>query len=226
MIEALIFDLDDTLYRERDFVLSGYRAVARHVALRGSWSEDTVFAEMAFTFEAAGREEVFGRLMERFPGSAASVLELVDVYRKHSPEIHLPQGYDELLKRLSGDFKLGIITDGHPEVQRRKVQALALGDTVRHILYTWDHGRSKEKPHPLGFSLMLGSLKADPSNALFIGDNPVKDGVGAHGAGMRFIQVAGGEKKTDRQTDSFSRSASDFFIANLFELPGLLQRMS
>lgn len=33
MIPTLVaFDLDDTLYKERDFVISGYRAIARKLA--------------------------------------------------------------------------------------------------------------------------------------------------------------------------------------------------
>jgi putative hydrolase of the HAD superfamily len=42
MIQALIFDLDDTLYPESDFLTSGYRVVARYVADNYAYSFDQI----------------------------------------------------------------------------------------------------------------------------------------------------------------------------------------
>ncbi len=222
MIEALIFDLDDTLYVEGDFVASGYRAVAHHIALRYSLPEDRVFDEMMATFDAQGREKVLVAAKDRFMDSSVSVAELVDVYRGHSPTIQLLPGYAELLERLRDDFKMGIVTDGLPEVQKRKIQALRLEEMMDSIVYTWEYGPEREKPHPFGFGLMLATLGTSPSNALYIGDNPDKDCRGAHGAGLQFVQVVA-RANTEEAATVIPNERADFAINNLHELPGILQ---
>ncbi len=222
MTDALIFDLDDTLYAERDFVASGYRAVARHVAAGTGWPEQSVFDHMMAAFDAHGRGKVLAAVIDRFMDSSASVSELVDVYRHHSPAIRLSAGYGELLKRLHTQFKLGILTDGLPEVQRRKVAALGLSELVDAIVYTWDFGPELEKPHPFGFGLILARLGALASGSLFIGNNPGKDGRGAHSAGMKFIQIAAEEDKQSTECGP-AQDEADFVIKSLHELPGILE---
>jgi putative hydrolase of the HAD superfamily len=57
-IRAIIFDIDDTLYPERDYVLSGYRAVAD--AFAGRLGEaDAVHARMVALFDTPHRGRVF-----------------------------------------------------------------------------------------------------------------------------------------------------------------------
>ena len=222
MIDALIFDLDDTLYVERDFVASGYRAVARHIALCYRWPEEIVFDRMMGVFNTDGRGKVLEVAAHEFIGSSASVSELVDIYRRHSPSIQLAPGYEALLERLHLEFRLGILTDGMPEVQRRKIAALRLERLFDAIVYTWESGSELEKPHPFGFGLILDVLGVPPSRSVFIGDNPYKDGRGAHNAGMRFIRVLSGED-TGRSEGCHTEEKADFVVSNLYELPGILQ---
>jgi len=225
MIEALIFDLDDTLYTEYDFVVSGYRAVAHEVALRRGRPEEQVFSDMLTTFKCEGRGKVLEMVANRYSDSSLSVAEMVEIYRRHQPAIQMPVGYDNLLRRFRHDYKLGIITDGLPEVQMRKVQALHLGSAVDKIIYTWEHGREMEKPHPFSFRLMLDSLGTSHTGALFIGDNPHKDCRGAHNAGMRFVQVAKGGGAGEAAIYG-QDGVADFAINTLHELPDVLRQLS
>ena len=188
MIRALIFDLDDTLYCEKDFVMSGYRAVARYLFDRGSCSFEKAFSLMTETFETQGRQHVFPALFGHLADDSITIPELVEIYRRHEPIINLCPGYKELLQDFSRHYRLGIITDGLPAVQGQKVQALGLKNIMDKIIYTWDYGPEKEKPHPYSFSLMLQCLDTEPDSALFIGDNPEKDCKGAHGIGMKCIR--------------------------------------
>lgn len=223
MADALVFDLDDTLFAERDFVASGYRAVARHIAGSSGRREHEVFDYMMRVFEAHGRERVLESVMDRFMDSSASVSGLVDVYRRHMPAIRLFAGYREILTQLRSEFKLGILTDGLHEVQKRKVEALGLSELMDAIVYTWEYGSELEKPHPFGFGLILARLGAAASGSLFVGDNPRKDGRGAHNAGMRFIQVAA-EDGRERTEGDPAQEKADFVIKNLHELPVILQQ--
>jgi putative hydrolase of the HAD superfamily len=225
MIEALVFDLDDTLYPEQDFVMSGYRAVAQFLADSHGCDFHSAFACMAETYSVEGRQRVFPTLLEQFPNSSMTLSGLVDVYRQHNPAICLFPGYPGLLEKLAHQYRLGVITDGLPEVQARKVQALQLEGVMDKIIYTWAYGADKEKPHPFSFSLMLEYLQADPEATLFVGDNPDKDCKGAHGVGMKCAQVQN-PKVNGACPGTTTREAPEFIIDTLLQLPQILRQLN
>ncbi len=175
MIEALVFDLDDTLYLESDFVTSGYRAVARYVARSYGCCLRDVFHTMMSVFVSQGRELVLPVVVRRFLSDKVPLSELVDIYRCHTPRIHLFPGYEDLLGRLRETYKLGIITDGLPEVQRRKVHSLGLEGKIDKIIYTWEYGIERQKPHPQSFTVMMDFLHTSPLSTLYVGDSQDKD---------------------------------------------------
>jgi putative hydrolase of the HAD superfamily len=225
MIEALVFDLDDTLYLENDFVMSGYRAVARFLADTDVCDFQNAFDCMAATFVAEGRTKVFHALMERFPNSSTVLSDLVAVYREHNPSICLFPGYSELLQKLAPQYRLGMITDGLPAVQARKVRALGLENVMDKIIYTWVYGTDKEKPHPFPFSLMLEYFQIEPESVLFIGDNPNKDCRGAHGAGMKCAQVRH-PAVNGVCPDAQIMETPEFVIDTLLQLPQILRHLN
>ena len=53
---AIVFDLDDTLYPERDYVLSGFRAIARWAAEHLRIPAEDGYRELAELFAAGVRE--------------------------------------------------------------------------------------------------------------------------------------------------------------------------
>jgi len=221
MIRALLFDLDDTLYCEHDFVASGYRAVAAHISARCGRPADEILGVMMSIFAREGRRAVMPAVVDCFPGSMAGVNELVDVYRRHEPVIRLFAGYEDLLREWRRTYRLGVITDGIPEVQERKCRALGLIGLVEGILCTWHYGCEKEKPHPHPFQQMLADLKVRPAEALFIGDSLEKDCRGARAAGMRSVLLhrrpMAGTAEVAEQTD--------FVVDSLFQVPMLLKQL-
>jgi putative hydrolase of the HAD superfamily len=225
MIQALVFDLDDTLYRENDFVESGYKAIAQYLSRCSGSDFQKLYARMIDTFHRKGRHCVMTAVQESCPVDSITIEQLVSIYRHHNPDIRLCPGYHGLLKELSENYRLGIITDGIPEVQERKVRALELEGLMDHVIYTWKFGEAMQKPHPLSFSLMLQSLGTDAENAIYIGDNPAKDGTGAHRAGMKFAQihppVSGGVISADT-----GDGEAEYVISSLFQLPSILKEMN
>jgi putative hydrolase of the HAD superfamily len=219
MFDAIIFDLDDTLYRERDFLASGYSAVAHHLAAIHACDYEEVYASMMNALDRFGRRSVLPLTIRRFSRATASMEELVQVYRHHEPTISLSPGCSDLLSHLAGNFKLGIITDGLPQVQRRKVRALGLEELVHKVIYTWEFGVDKEKPHPFAFNLMKEALEVEADKTLFVGDNPVKDCDGAKAAGMRsalFCLPENGTVKFDLA------AVADFAVASWSQLGSIL----
>ena len=102
VIRGVVLDMDDTLYLERDYVRSGFAAIARDAG-RSAAEIDRLDAWLWAAFEAGVRGDTFDRLRDAFPevASRRSTAELVDVYRAHAPAIALSDTTRETLDRLA-----------------------------------------------------------------------------------------------------------------------------
>lgn len=167
-IKGIIFDLDDTLYSEKDYVFSGYKAVAKYLG-------DDSYADILWGFFEAKKSAIDELL------SAINRKEekenVLNVYRHHMPKIHLYAGVQERLKELRrSGYKIGIITDGRPEGQRNKITALGIEDMVDDIIITDELGGVQfRKPCDIAFRIMVTRWKFSPEEVLYVGDNIAKD---------------------------------------------------
>jgi putative hydrolase of the HAD superfamily len=86
-VHTIVCDLDDTLFAERDYALSGFDAVDRH--LREVHRVEGFGREAKALFEAGVRGTIFDRALERLghPAETALVGELVGIYRAHPPRL-------------------------------------------------------------------------------------------------------------------------------------------
>lgn len=193
MVRALIVDLDDTLYDERTYVLSGFDAVAREIARRfPGVATGPLVAKMVAELDAHGRGRVFDGALEHAGVAAGPQLveDLVHAYRDHRPRIALWPGVADTLARLALDYRLAVVTDGLAQMQRRKVEALGVSGLVAHVLYCWEH--EAPKPNPACYIEALRRLEARPEDAVVIGDNPGHDMAAARAIGSRSIRVLTG----------------------------------
>jgi putative hydrolase of the HAD superfamily len=173
---GVVFDMDDTLYLERDYVQSGFRAVARQVS--GLAEETAVFARLWEMFETGVRGDSFDRLLDLFPrlGKAYDVAALVAVYRNHVPEISLLPEMAALLSELrKRGMALGVLSDGPLASQQAKADALGLDSLVDRVLLTDSLGRESWKPSTAGFEVLAKALRIPHSELVYVGDNPEKD---------------------------------------------------
>lgn len=192
MQRPLLFDLDDTLYEERTYVMSGFAHVAAAVAAETGWDGAQLFTAMAEEFDRHGRGTVFDRAFLQFGVSPTSnqIAQLVERYREHQPAIRFFDGVASTLTELRAGYKLGVVTDGRPSMQKRKVDALGLGSHVDVIVYCWEC--DAPKPNPGGFLKALSKLGAKPKDALIIGDDVISDLGAARSLGCPFIRVRTG----------------------------------
>jgi putative hydrolase of the HAD superfamily len=189
-LSAVIFDLDDTLYLERDYVISGFHAVA-------SWAEGELgvpleqgLSDLRSLFDDGVRTNTFDRwLRVRGFEPQRYLRKMVDAYREHHPTISTLKPVPGLLASLADKCQLGLITDGRSPVQRRKLDALELASSFDAVVLTGDLGPNWWKPSVLPFELIIGLLGASARNVVYVADNPLKDFVGARAAGMFTIWV-------------------------------------
>lgn len=190
-IKAVIFDLDDTLYSERQFAFSGFDAVADLLRRQAACPFDPA-QRMRELFETPDRTRVFDCLLREMGVSASpeQVAAMVACYRHHEPRIRLYPDAERSLTRWRQRFKLGVISDGYQEVQQRKVAALGLPDKLDAIILTDAWGREFWKPHPRAFETMQQTLGSEPAACIYLADNPAKDFVAPRRLGWQTVQVA------------------------------------
>ena len=219
MIVAL--DLDDTLYRELDYVESGFRAVATYLSDEYQIDPDRAFDTMMGSLNSRGRGHQFDDVLREFNlFSAGRLQRLLQVYRQHEPTITLPTESDQVLTALSEEgHLLFMVTDGNHRVQARKVTALNLWDRFEHCYLTYRYGRSASKPSTRVFELMLSRTGSDASQLAYVGDNPAKDFLGVRALGGSTIRVHTGTHADDIAQPGFD---ADHHIDRIGELPELI----
>ena len=203
-VKGVIFDLDDTLYSEKEYVRSGYKAVSDYL---GGGYEDRLWS-----FFEAGKPAIDELLKEI--GREGEKDAALNIYRFHKPEIHLYPGAARMIEDLKKrDIKVGIITDGRPEGQRNKIEALGLN--VDDVIITDELGGVQfRKPCDIAFRIMLTKWRLNPADAVYVGDNPVKDFQAPRQLGMKslwfknedglYSDAAGGDRPAISSLDDLS----------------------
>jgi putative hydrolase of the HAD superfamily len=192
VIRGLVFDMDDTLYDEADYVRSGFGAVARAAGRSGA-EIDALTGWLEAAFMSGARGDTFDRLRAAYPDVAArfSTAALVDVYRAHRPDIHLTDDVSDLLDRLCGlGLRLGVLTDGPVASQAAKAAALGLARWFEPILITGGHDATFTKPGTAGFAAIADVWGLPAHELAYVGDNPAKDFIGPHRLGWTAIRLS------------------------------------
>ena len=187
-LKAIVFDLDDTLYSERDFVLSGFQAVATWASVNLGISESIGSATLFQLYSEGVRNNTFDRWLTIHGVDTKIVPKLLDIYRQHPPNISpFPEAID-LLKTLAQSYQIGLVSDGYLAVQQGKWAALGLDPFFDAVVFSDSLGRENWKPSMAPFKLVLEQLNISPQFSVYIGDNPRKDFFGARQLGMYTIQ--------------------------------------
>ncbi|AFY95661.1 HAD family hydrolase [Chamaesiphon minutus] len=187
-LQAIIFDLDDTLYSERDYVLSGFQAVADWAAINLGIEAVKGYATLANLYFEGVRNNTFDRWLTLHAIDRSDLVPtLLDVYRQHIPKIEPFPEIVEILKTLAGSYQIGLVSDGYLAVQQRKWTALGLDAFFDAVVFSDSLGRENWKPSTAPFKLVLEQLNILPEFSVYIGDNPRKDFLGARQLGMQTI---------------------------------------
>lgn len=189
-VRAVVFDLDDTLYPERDYVRSGYGAVAEH--LRRRLGRQDPFEDWLWRRFRSGRSGgAFDALNEHFALglSDADIADLVNVYRRHRPAIQPRPGAVEVLAGLRQRCPLGLLSDGYLPAQRLKLEALGLAGLFRAVVFTEEMGRECWKPSAAGYEAVRAQLGVPNEACAYVADNPAKDFLAPNRLGWRTVRL-------------------------------------
>ena len=176
------FDLDDTLYRERDYQLSGFRAVSDYChSVYGINLIDKIL-----DWDMRGNVDIFGSICTDLGIPHHCKESLLWVYRNHFPSISLANGVAETVREIAGfEHIVAILTDGRSVTQRQKINALGLSGLPVFISEEWN----ENKP---GVNRFLAIQSLFPAEEYwYIGDNPKKDFLAPNKLGWKTLGVIG-----------------------------------
>jgi len=190
MLKAILFDLDNTLL---DF--SGFKRETAHAAAKAMkkagipLSEKELYERIFKIYDEKGIEyqRTFGDVLY---GLELTQHELerarqaaVIAYTKKKYECIKPRPkVIQVLSSLKRKYKLGIVTDAPREKAWQRLVLAGLDGFFYPVVSYTD--TLEHKPSLKPFELALHLLKLQPHEALFVGDNPERDVIGAKKAGL------------------------------------------
>jgi putative hydrolase of the HAD superfamily len=179
IISAVLFDLDNTLIdRDRAF----------RECVESQFTDTTVRARLlALDNSGYGNREALLSTWSLAAGHRVTALDVGSwIAERLQPQPTLLRS----LKGLSQQFKLGVITNGAGQTQRRKIENAGLNSVIPadHFWISEEIGISK--PNPDLFLLAIKKMRLLPRNCLFVGDQSEMDIAGARAAGLRAVQVS------------------------------------
>lgn len=214
--KLIVFDLDDTLYPEHQFVRSGFASVDR-------WLQDEhriqgFFDAACALFESGVRGDIFNRALPGYPELIAPMLAH---YRAHMPALSLHEDAAWALAYAGSRHPLGLLSDGYAQTQRNKVAALGIAPLFSALVYTDDEGREAWKPSPRPYERMMRMTGMEGHQCTYIADNPNKDFITARKLGWRTIHIRrpDGEYATPPVDPTY---AADHGIETLHALEAIL----
>jgi putative hydrolase of the HAD superfamily len=219
-IKAMVFDMDDTLYEEKEYVKSGFKKLDEWIIQR---FEFTGFYETALDlFNSGERKFLFNKTLEKLNLEYDDTLikYMVDQYRSHEPDIHLTEDAEWVFENLRNTVKIGLISDGYLVAQEKKVNALKLHEKFHAVILTDRLGREHWKPSHIPYEQASLELKVTHDQCVYIGDNINKDFITAKKLGWTTIQI-------ERQNGVYSGIVADqeyeahYTINNLRKLSDL-----
>lgn len=189
--KIIVFDLDDTLISEKDYINSGFNIISKKIAEDYKLSDEKIKKKMN-EFFCLNSTNLFNRILDYFKVKydLDYIKKLVLIYRNHIPKIELYDDAREMLEFLSkNNYRLGMITDGYKEAQKNKIMALDIQKYFEYIIITDELGREFWKPSEIPYKIIKEKFECEYTDMIYIGDNIEKDFITANKLGIKTIQI-------------------------------------
>ncbi|MDX4012119.1 HAD family hydrolase [Aliarcobacter skirrowii] len=220
-IKVIVFDLDDTLYDEIEYVKSGFIQVANYFSYEFEIDKNLIYNYMIQDLETNGRGKIFDNMLENFKiYSKENIKKAILVYRTHKPNIVLPQESIEVLRYYNSlKIPIYIVTDGNKIVQNNKIEALKIRKYIKKDFITHRYGIKNSKPSTYCFLKIAQNENVEFRDIVYIGDNPNKDFVNIKKIGFRTIRIVQGMFKELEKPKEYE---AELNIQRLAELKNII----
>ncbi len=135
--------------------------------------------------------------------------------RRRELQAPLPGAKEILGKLRQAGLRLGLLTNGAPDLQREKIETSGLGIFFDAAVVSGEIGTGK--PEVEIFHHLLQRLEVEPSQALMVGNSLSRDILGGKKAGLQTCWLA-----LEGEDEPIGLVEPDFVIRSLGELPCLI----
>lgn len=225
---TLFFDADDTLFDYQKAEASALRHTCLHFWNRYNPEWNSIYKTVNVDFWKRFEKGLIDRkeLREGRFRAFQDVIKLapvpVDVMSEYyliqlSQAVHIIDGAEKVLRYLSDNYSLYLLTNGIKEMQLRRLAVCGFDCFFKGVVLPEDAGCSKPDK---GFFALAHTLagKPDKSRVLMIGDSLLSDVAGAEEYGINSCWFD--YKKTGLPDDSTIQPT--FRITSLYELLNIL----
>jgi putative hydrolase of the HAD superfamily len=201
--KIFVFDLDDTLYSERDFEKSGIEFVYENLSIKHI-SLETILNNRNNWIE----------LIINGSNNQISLQMVLEIYRNHFPTIRLYEDAKVFLEKLHSErIEMSLITDGRSITQRNKLRALGIESFFKNIVISEEV--NSEKPSEYNFRMVMYNRIAE--NYIYIADNPKKDFITPNKLGWTSICLLDRGQNVHKQNFNISSEYLPLFSISSFE---------
>ena len=217
----LVFDLDDTLYKEIDFLKSAYLEIACYL---NEYTSNTVTELYEFLLNAyQSGLNAFETILKTYNIHQVSTMDLIKKYRQHQPNIQLSKTTQNVLYEIKTKvFRVGLITDGRSVQQRHKIEALGLTQYFNDIIISEEFG--SEKPNPRNF-LYFETAYGSMNHFIYVADNTKKAFIAPNALGWTTICLQDDGQNIHPQTTESTTHAPHMTISDLSELTTIIKKL-
>jgi len=227
LIKAIVFDLDDTLYDEMQFVKGGFKEVSLYVSRNYNINKNLIYNLLLEVLKNYGRGSTFDIALEKLDVNDEKLVpKLIDIYRKHTPHLSLYPQAKKILNILKKQkYGLGLITDGNSGVQKNKIKALNIEDYFNCIIFSDDYGIDKRKPSLFPYQKVIEKLNVNAKETIYIGDNPHKDFISAKKLGIHTVRILKGQYKDIKLENIYEANYQIKELTELFDLISQIKKL-
>lgn len=201
-VDTVLFDLDDTLVTYNRSTGEVLEEAFAAVGVDPFFPAEAYFAryeEFLPTTDSIEelREACFTAIADdcgRDPELGGDVARAFNARRDHG-DVRLLPGAREVLDSFTDEYRLGIVTNGPPDVQRPKLASVMLDEVFETVVFAgYD---TDPKPNPEPFHHALSTLDSSAEAAAHVGNSLTADVAGAHAAGLRSVWIPAYEESAD-----------------------------
>jgi putative hydrolase of the HAD superfamily len=227
MIQAVIFDLDNTLtdfMKMKELAIQGAADAMIDAGLKKTLDEarteiNAIYREMGIEYQ-----KVFDLYLQRTLGHIDYKMLAAGIvgYRRarDSALVLYPHVNLTLVELIKRGVKLAVVSDAPREQAWLRLCYLKLQHMFDVVVTYEDTLQRKPKPEP--FQRALDQLGVPAAHTLMIGDWPERDVIGAKGLGMKTVFA--------RYGDTFGtppgESGADFDIGDVMDLLDIVDRLN
>jgi len=190
MVQSVCFDLDGTLFDDRQYVRAGLESAAAELERRTGVDLTEAFLEAYFRH--GHREATFDVVLSSVGLPCDHVPALVAAYHNSSGPLVPYPGAVETLASLAANHQIGVITGGRNG--REKLSRLGLSGYVDECIVTAERDDSKRAPDP--FLDMAARFDVSTESVVVVGDRPELDFPQPNRLGMRTVRLRRGRYAT------------------------------